>query len=95
MKAVTSPLREITLQRQSRQAIIGSQAELLTDIYRDDTNIVVWQRRIAEELIQAANHIIDHAGSSDVPTLPFRQSALPPGDNLSGRDNAMVASSFG
>lgn len=95
MKAVTSPLREITLQRQSRQAIIGSQAELLTDIYRDDTNIVVWQRRIAEELIQAANYIIDHAGSSDVPTLPCRQSALPPSDNLSGRGNAMVASSFG
>lgn len=59
MKAVTSPLREITLQRQSRQAIIGSQAELLTDIYRDDTNIVVWQRRIAEELIQAANYIVE------------------------------------
>ena len=59
MNAITSAVQVSAPHTQHRQAIIGSQAELLTDIYRDDTNIVVWQRDITDALIQATNHIAE------------------------------------
>lgn len=42
-----------------RQDVEGDNSAVLTDIYQDDTNIVVWQRTLAHSLAQAADSIID------------------------------------
>ncbi|MFT7223163.1 MAG: hypothetical protein ACI82Z_000696, partial [Cellvibrionaceae bacterium] len=41
-----------------RRAIKGSQPEVLTDIYQEAANIVIWQRRLANKLTEAANVIL-------------------------------------
>lgn len=41
-----------------RRAIEGDNSAVLTDIYQDDTNIVVWQRSLAPKLLQATESII-------------------------------------
>jgi len=42
-----------------RRAIEGDNSAVLTDIYQDDTNIVIWQRSLAQSIAQAADSIID------------------------------------
>lgn len=43
---------------QTRQSIVGQQPDVLTNIYREDTNITIWQRPIALQLKQAAKHLL-------------------------------------
>ena len=43
----------------TRRAIAGDTPEVLTDIYQDDANIVIWQRKLADELSVAAAHLLD------------------------------------
>jgi len=43
----------------ARRAIAGDTPEVLTDIYQDDANIVIWQRKLADELSVAAAHLLD------------------------------------
>jgi hypothetical protein len=42
----------------SRQSIQGDHSAVLTDIYQEHNNIVVWQRSLAPQLLQAAESII-------------------------------------
>ena len=44
---------------QHRQATQGTQLEVLTDIYHENTNIVIWQRSLSDELVRAADNILD------------------------------------
>ena len=45
--------------RQFRQHTQGNQLEVLTDIYQENTNIVIWQRSLTDQLIQAADNILE------------------------------------
>lgn len=58
MSAITvnnnNQLSEIFPQR----SIIGAQTTVLADIYQKDTNIIIWQRKITEELTSAVEHIL-------------------------------------
>ena len=58
MSAITvnnnNQLSEIFPQR----SIIGAQTAVLADIYQKDTNIIIWQRKITEELTSAVEHIL-------------------------------------
>ena len=42
----------------SRQAIKDNQPAVLPEIYKEDTNIVIWQRNLDNTLVQAADHIL-------------------------------------
>ncbi|MGB1383019.1 MAG: DUF1826 domain-containing protein [Porticoccaceae bacterium] len=42
-----------------RQDVKGDNSAVLTDIYQEHTNIVVWQRSLANSLAQAADSVID------------------------------------
>jgi hypothetical protein len=50
-----NPLPQI----QFRQGIEDTQHAVLTDIYQEDTNMVVWKRNLANNLEQAADDIIE------------------------------------
>ena len=45
--------------RQFRQHTQGNQLEVLTDIYQENTNIVIWQCSLTDQLIQAADNILE------------------------------------
>lgn len=42
-----------------RQSIEGAQLDVLTDIYQENANIVIWKRSLADALIQAADSVLD------------------------------------
>jgi hypothetical protein len=46
-------------QTQFRQGVEDTQHAVLTDIYQEDTNMVVWKRNLANNLEQAADAIIE------------------------------------
>jgi hypothetical protein len=56
----------------SRRSITGSSHEVLPDIYQDDTNIVIWQRQLASQLVAAAGDIVQTK-----PTLQVSLSVTP------------------
>ncbi len=41
-----------------RQSITGQEPDVLTNIYRDDTNITIWQRPLSVQLIRAAKQLL-------------------------------------
>ena len=41
-----------------RHASESREAEVFSDIYRDDINIVIWQRKLSDQLVRAANEIL-------------------------------------
>ncbi len=59
MSSVTSAIGLVEPKLRFRSVISGNEPTILTNIYRNDTNIVVWRRGIDGELKQAANHIIE------------------------------------
>ena len=52
--AVKLPTQAISYHR----SISGDESSVLTEIYQDDINMVVWQRELASTLTQAADHIV-------------------------------------
>jgi hypothetical protein len=44
---------------QFRKGMEDTQHTVLTDIYQEDTNMVVWKRNLANNLEQAADDIIE------------------------------------
>lgn len=48
----------VAAETQFKRLVRGNQPAVLTDIYRDDVNIVIWQRDYTDELAQAAGHIV-------------------------------------
>ncbi|ROR98680.1 uncharacterized protein DUF1826 [Sinobacterium caligoides] len=47
----------------NQHAITGNHPEILTDIFRDDSNIVVWQRQLADALSAAVEHTLTNNNS--------------------------------
>ena len=41
-----------------RHASESHEAEVFSDIYRDDINIAIWQRKLSDQLVWAANEIL-------------------------------------
>lgn len=58
MSVKTSVIKTPASETLYRHDNVGNQPAVLTDIYRDETNIVIWQRQLADELTQAASHIL-------------------------------------
>lgn len=50
-----SPLPDKLFRRYSQ----GTHLEVLTDIYQENTNIAIWQRSLTNQLIQAADNILE------------------------------------
>ena len=48
-----------TAETQCARSIAGSQPAVLTEIYRDDANIVIWQRDLSAALALAAGQIVN------------------------------------
>ena len=44
----------------SRGLVEGRTPTVLTDIYQDNTNIVIWQRNLDNKLTIAVNHLLEH-----------------------------------
>jgi hypothetical protein len=59
MRALNTLAKSANSQVLFRQAVEGDNSAVLTDIYQDDTNIVIWQRSLAQSIAQAADSIID------------------------------------
>ena len=58
MNALTSTAKPLTSPVHFRQVIEGNHPEVLSDIYQEDTNIVIWQRRLTSKLTEAAEAIL-------------------------------------
>lgn len=59
MSALNNLINSAETQMQFRQGIEDNHLAVLTDIYQDDTNMVVWQRNLADMLIQAADTVLE------------------------------------
>ena len=59
MSSLNTMVKSPDSQMLFRQGVEGDNSAVLTDIYQDDTNIVVWQRSLANSLAQAADSVID------------------------------------
>ena len=59
MTSLTSITRAPEFQKQIWGSIEGSQLDVLTDIYKEHINIAIWQRSLANALIEATNSILD------------------------------------
>ena len=58
MNLINSVTKSPESKKQFCHVIKASQAEVLTDIYQKDTNIVIWQRKLEDKITQAANTIL-------------------------------------
>ena len=56
----------------TRHGIFGNQPAVLTDIFQDEANIVIWQRKLTDELVRAAAHVL-----KDKPTLQASFTVAP------------------
>jgi hypothetical protein len=59
MNPLTSITKTPVSAKQIWRSIEGSQLDVLTDIYQEHTNIAIWQRSLANALIEAADSILD------------------------------------
>lgn len=59
MNPLTSIDKTPVSAKQIWRSIEGSQLDVLTDIYQEHTNIAIWQRSLANALIEAADSILD------------------------------------
>lgn len=59
MTSLTSITKAPEFQKQIWGSIEGSQLDVLTDIYKEHINIAIWQRSLANALIEATNSILD------------------------------------
>lgn len=71
MSALTV-LTETQSSVQSRQALQDSQAEILTSVYQTNANMVVWQRKLNNQIQHAVNEIL-----SDRPKLKLSMVVAP------------------
>jgi hypothetical protein len=60
MNAVTNVSETEPTQVISRQPSQGGDPNVFTDIYQEDTNIVIWKREVSSELTTAINHFLKH-----------------------------------
>jgi len=71
--SLTSPLVDQTAPaKQFRRSIIENQPTVFTDIFRDEANIVIWQRELTKELVRAADHVL-----KEKPTLQASFTVAP------------------
>ena len=59
MNRQTSLTKTSVLAKKVGWSFRGSQVDVLTDIYKKETNIVIWQRKLTSMLNQAAKKILD------------------------------------
>lgn len=59
MTSLTSITKAPEFQKQIWGSIEGSQLDVLTDIYKEHINIAIWQRSLANALIEATNSILN------------------------------------
>ena len=58
MTAFASALNAAYSETKRRQAVVGGQLDVLANIYREEINIYVWQRKLPEVLSNAAEHLL-------------------------------------
>lgn len=58
MNSATSAVASAPLTRRVRQPIIREHPAVLSDIYEGETNIVVWQRQLDADLVEAASVLL-------------------------------------
>lgn len=67
MNALANMNETITTEIVSRHSIESTEPKVLTDIYKDDANIVIWKRELSNELTLAVSDFIkDHSKASAV-----------------------------
>ncbi len=59
-----------------RIASISDQPEILTDIYREETNIVVWQRNLPSDFQSELHRFLESSSSFQIATAVTPQSVL-------------------
>jgi len=58
MTALVPAFNKASSKTKRRQFVVGEQLDVLADIYREEVNISVWQRRLPEALSNAAEHLL-------------------------------------
>lgn len=86
MRVLNNISNSAVSQMQYRQGIVGTEPAVLADIYQEDSNIVVWQRSLAENQTQAAEGILNSQ-----PTLE-KLLVLSPQDALAEVEKALGSS---
>jgi len=56
-------------------SIEGDEPAVLTDIYQDNANIVIWRRTFVEGLLKAAEHVMSYEYKADSASIPLYCSA--------------------
>ncbi|MYA29859.1 MAG: DUF1826 domain-containing protein [Gammaproteobacteria bacterium] len=58
MTALVPAFNTASSKTKRRQSVVGEQLDVLADIYREEVNISVWQRRLPEAVSNAAEHLL-------------------------------------
>lgn len=88
MSAIASSIKPVNL---PRHGISGNQPEVLTEIYKDETNIVIWERKLAEQLVKAVSHILETKPSLQLSHIVSPQNADTIFDDALDADDATAA----
>lgn len=91
MSAMSANIKTSVQEIQHRQAIAGNQPSVLADIFQDVTNIVIWERRPAGVLTQAADHILKTNSALQISAAVTPQSAYATVNNALGATQAAAA----
>ncbi|SIS46229.1 DUF1826 domain-containing protein [Neptunomonas antarctica] len=72
MNALSTHMDHLTAVDLFRSSATGKSHQILTDIYRDDVNMVIWQRDLCDALVLAAHQIMETK-----PTLKVAMAVTP------------------
>ncbi len=76
MGALITAIKPSTQAMLYRRSIAGDEPSVLTDIYQNDANIVIWQRKLAQVLEHAADHILNTKPALQISVTVTPQNAF-------------------
>jgi hypothetical protein len=91
MNVSTQVNEELPINRTGRHSVVSTEPSVLTDIYREDTNIIIWQREFSKELQSAVNFFIANNAVKSTMLTVTPQTTIEELNNTFGSDNTVVS----
>lgn len=91
MGALITTIKPPTQAMSYRRSISGNEPSVLTDIYQNDANIVIWQRKLSQVLEHAADHILSTKPTLQTSVTVTPQNAFTAINNALGDTQAAAA----
>ncbi|WP_062270199.1 DUF1826 domain-containing protein [Endozoicomonas arenosclerae] len=76
MNTMTSTAETLASEIQHRRDVTSNQPGVLADIYREEANITIWQRKLSDSLAKATNHIFKTKPTLQLSTVVTPENAF-------------------